>query len=143
MYKQTFSFNIAHMVKIKKLVASLFDQFENTKFKIYKTEGGTPELLVTSSVADEFNQADKIITREIQNFNNELSDYRTKRRLEKEKQKKRDMAKAASNIEKNIRAYEQKKNEVKKVDYQYYYNGEESTNPKNFYFGLETDIMCP
>jgi len=143
MYKQTFSFNTAHMVKIKKLVASLFDQFENTKFKIYKTEGGTPELLVTSSVADEFNQADKIITREIQNFNNELSDYRNKRRLEKDKQKKRDIAKAASNIEKNIRAYEQKKNEVKKVDYQYYYNGEESTNPKNFYFGLETDIMCP
>jgi hypothetical protein len=143
MYKQTFSFNTAHMVKIKKLVASLFDQFENTKFKIYKTEGRTPELLVTSSVADEFNQADKIITREIQNFNNELSDYRNKRRLEKDKQKKRDMSKAASNIEKNIREYEQKKNEVKKVDYQYYYNGGESTNPKNFYFGLEPDVMCP
>ena len=143
MYKQTFSFNTAHMVKIKKLVASLFDQFENTKFKINRTEGGTPELLVTSSVADEFNQADSIITREIQNFNNELSDYRTKRRLEKEKQKKRDIAKAASNIEKNIREYEQEKKKVKKVDYQYYYNGEESTNPKNFYFGLEPDVMCP
>lgn len=143
MYKQTFSFNTAHMVKIKKLVASLFDQFENTKFKIYRTEGGTPELLVTSNVADEFNQAENIITREIQNYNDELTDYRNKRRLEKDKQKKRDMAKAASNIEKNIREYEQKKNEVKKVDYQYYYNDEESTNPKNFYFGLEPDVMCP
>jgi len=109
MYKQTFSFNIAHMVKIKTLTASLFDQFENTKFKIYRTEGGTPELLVTSNVADEFNQAENIITREIQNYNDELTDYRNKRRLEKEKQKKRNMAKAASNIEKNIREYEQKK----------------------------------
>jgi len=143
MYKQTFSFNTAHMVKIKKLVASLFDKFENTKFKIYRTEGGTPELLVISSVADEFNQADNIITREIQNFNDELSNYRVKKRLEKEKQRKKDVAKAASNIEKNIREYEQQKNNVKNVDYQYYYKGEESTNPNNFYFGLEPDVMCP
>jgi len=143
MYSQTFSFNVAHMVKIKKLVSSLYEQYENTKIKIYRTEEGTLELSLTSSNSNEFSQVDNIITREIHNLNEELSNYRMKKRLDKEKQKKRNIAKAASKIEKNIRDYEINSKKVKKVDYQYYYNGEESTNPANFYFGLEPDVMCP
>ena len=63
---------------------------------------------------------------------------------EKEKYIKRQNAKAAAKIERQIKEdTENKKKKSFNKDYTYYQNGEQSTNPLNGFFGLIPDAECP
>ena len=142
MYEQTFSYNIEHSGAIKKILSGIVNDFPNSRVKSVRQESGN-EILVRSSNSVEFNTINNLLTREIHNLNDALNNHRLKKKIEKEKYKKRQTAKAAFRIERQIKEDAENKQKVLKKDYTYYHNGEQSTNPLNGFFGLPPDAECP
>lgn len=142
MYEQTFSYNIEHSGAIKKILSGIVNDFTNSRVKIVRQPTGN-EILVRSSNGIEFNTINNLLTREIHNLNDSLANHRLKKRIEKEKYKKRQNAKAAARIERQIKEDTEIKQKTFKKDHTFYHNGEQSTNPNNGYFGLLPDADCP
>lgn len=142
MYEQTFSYNIEHTGTIKKILSGIVNDFTNSRVKIVRQNTGN-EILVRSSNNIEFNTINTLLTREIHNLNDSLANHRLKKRIEKEKYKKRQNAKAAARIEKQIKDDTENKKKTFKKDHTFYHNGEQSTNPLNGFFGLTPEADCP
>lgn len=144
MYEHTFSYNIEHHGAIKKILSGIVNDFPNSRVKSVRQTNGN-EILVRSSNNIEFNTINTLLTRELHNLDDSLNNLRIKKRMEKEKYKKRQNAKAAARIERLVKEENNRTttNTNNKKDCSYYHNGELSTNPSNVYFGLLPEVDCP
>ena len=142
MYEQTFSYNIEHSGAIRKILSGIVNDFPNSRVKAVRQDTGN-EILVRSTNSIEFNTINNLLTREIHNLNDSLNNHRLKKRMEKEKYRKRQNAKAAARIERQIKEDSENKQKTFKKNHTFYHNGEQSTNPSNGYFGLLPDADCP
>ena len=141
MYEQSFSFNIEHFKNIKKVLSGIVNDYHDSTVRIVRNTHGN-EILVRSTSNIEFNTINNLLTREIHSLNDSLENHRMKKRIEKEKYKKRQNAKAAANIERRIKEDNSNREKNFKKATSYYVNGELSTNPNNGFFGLAPDIFC-
>lgn len=142
MYTQHVSFHQDLLPYVKKSLRELYDSYNNCDFKIIQ-EGHSYSIIIEGNNGEEFNRAVTQMTSIIFKLTETNEFYRIKKKLEKERIHKRKLLNAAIKIEQNV-IKQQEHNAHVKVDtttiHNYYVNGERSTNPSNYYFGLELDV---
>jgi hypothetical protein len=141
MYQQSISIQQELIPYIKKTIRGLYGEFTNSTFRVIR-ENNSYVVNVEGSHGEEFNKAVKTINSIVYKLMEINEHRRMKKKIDKERNKKKKQVVAANNIEKYIKQNEIEKemNKKKKISNTYTYNGEESTNPINCYFGLELDV---